>query len=243
MRAKQIELPVSLRMEVGKGAAKRLRKSGRIPAVIYGRGMESQPLSVDTATFAHAIAGGVWFSTVIKLHIEGAKKADAAPTSGGSAAATPEGRGSGAQSALVMITEVQRDLARGRILSVDFHRISLRETVRAHVPILPIGQSPGVRLGGILEQILHEVEVECLPTNLPDHLEVDVAQLGIGDVVRAKDLTPPPGVRLLAPDDETILLVAPPVRIEEAPAAAPAEAAVIAETQEPEVIRQRAPEE
>jgi large subunit ribosomal protein L25 len=223
MRAKQIELPVSPRMELGKGAAKRLRKSGRIPAVIYGRGMESQPLSVDVTTFARAITEGVWFSTVIKLQIEGAKKPDAAPT--------------------VMITEVQRDLARGRILSVDFHRISLRETVRAHVPILPVGQSSGVRLGGILEQILHEVEVECLPTNLPDHLEVGVAHLEIGHVIRVRDLTAPPGVRLLAPEDETVLLVAPPVRIEEAPAPAPAEGAVIAETEEPEVIRQREAEE
>jgi len=235
MRSKQTELTASVRTELGKGAAKRLRRAGRIPAVMYGRDIESQPLWVDAAQFARAIPERAWLSTLITLHIEGAKEADSVPTARRRAGEAPPYS--------VMITEVQRDLARGRILSIDFHRISLQETVRAHVPILPIGQSPGVRQGGILEQIIHEVEVECLPADLPDHLEVSIAQLAIGDVVRVRDLPPPPGVKLIAAADETVLLVAPPVRVEEVAPAAAAEAAVVTEAAEPEVIRQREAEE
>jgi large subunit ribosomal protein L25 len=218
LRSRQIELPVSVRTEVGKAAAGRLRRSGLIPAVIYGRGIQSQPLSVEAAAFARAIPENAWYSTVIRLRVQG-DSGESLPT--------------------VMITEVQRDLTRGRVLSIDFHRISLQEAVRAHVPVVPVGHSAGVRLGGILEQIVHEVEVECLPTSLPDHLEVEVSELMIGDVVRVRDLKLPPGVRLMTAADEAVLLVAPPARAEEAAPAPAAAEAVVAETEEPQVIGQR----
>jgi len=223
MRTKQIEMPATVRSEVGKGPARRLRAAGKIPAVVYGRTMQSLPVSVDGADFARLVPESAWLSTLIRLHLEGAKKADARPT--------------------VMIREVQRDLVRRVVLSIDFHRISLRETVRVHVPVVHVGESPGVKQGGILEQIMHEVEVECLPTMLPDHLVADISELNIGDTLRVKDVTPASGLRIVSPEEEVVLVIAPPVQVEEVAPTVPEIAAVVSETEEPEVIGQRETEE
>ncbi len=219
MRAHQVEIPVNLRSAVGKSAARRLRAAGQIPAVIYGRGIGSQPVSVDAATFSRAVPEGAWFSTLLQLRVEGEEDAAARPS--------------------VMIAEVQQDPVRQRLLSIDFHRISLREKVHTHVPVIHVKQSPGVRRGGILEHISHEVTVECLPAEIPDHLEADISGLEIGDAIRVKDLELPPGVRILSPSDDIVFLVAPPVRIEEVAAPAAEEGAVVPEKAEPEVIRER----
>lgn len=224
MPAQQIEIPVAVRSEVGKSAARRLRAAGKIPAVLYGRGIASVPLSVDAAALSRALEGTAWGATLLRLRIEGDDIEDPSPS--------------------VMIAEVQREPARGRLLSIDFRRISLAEKVHTSVPVVHINQSPGVKLGGILEHLAHELSVECLPTDIPDHLEADISGLGIGDVLRVSDLTPPPEVRLLAAPDDVVIVVAPPVQLEEV--AAPAEVeegAVVAETEEPEVIQERETEE
>lgn len=219
MRAQQVELPVIVRSEVGKGAARRLRAAGQIPAVVYGRGMESLPVTVDAALFARSVRETAWFSTLLKLRVEGAGVEDPDPS--------------------VMIVAVQREPVWQRPLSIDFHRISLQEKLHTHLPVIHINQSPGVRVGGILEQLAHEVLIECLPSDLPDHLEVDISGLEIGDSLRAKDLTPPPGVAILTPADEVIIVVAPPVRLEEVAPTPVEEGAVVAEVAEPELVRER----
>jgi large subunit ribosomal protein L25 len=217
MRSHQVELPVKLRSEVGKSAARRLRAAGRLPAVIYGRGLESVPISVGEAEFLRAVPETAWLSTLIQLKVE----------DGGSVEANPS----------VMIMEVQRDPVKRRVLSVDFHSISLQDKLHTHVPVIHVKQSPGVRLGGILEHMMHEVLIECLPTDIPDHLEVDISGLSIGDAIRVKDLVVPPGVQILSPADDMVVLVAPPVKMEAAPAAV--EGAVVEEKAEPELIRER----
>jgi len=261
MRARQVELTVEARTEVGKKGAKRVRASGSIPAVVYGRGVKPVPVAVDAAAFASALPESAWRSTLINLRLEGAApgasedpgravKKPARPGSKSSLrrGATSASLGAGlgeepsAPPATVMIADVQRDLLRrdaSGILAIDFHRVSLQEIVRAHVPVIAVGESPGVKRGGVLEHILHEIEVECLPTALPDHVEADVSGLDIGDTCRVKDLEAIPDVKILAHDDDVLLVVAPPTKAPEA-APAPTEAAtVVAETPEPEVIRKK----
>ncbi len=217
MRSHQVELPVKLRSEVGKSAAKRLRATGRLPAVIYSRDMESVSVSVDEATFLRTVPETAWYSTLLQLKVEDGEPGTANPS--------------------VMIMEVQRDPVRRRLLSVDFHGISLQDKLHTHVPVIHVKQSPGIRVGGILEHMMHEVLIECLPTDIPDHLEADISGLNIGDAIRVKDLIAPPGVAILSPADDMVVLVAPPVKAEEAPVAV--EGAVVAETAEPELIRER----
>ena len=216
MRVEQIELSVSMRSEVGKTAARRLRAAGKIPGVIYGRGEESVAIAVDGALLSTSLPASGWRSTVIQLRIEGADEQDTLST--------------------VMIKEIQRDLVARRVLSVDFHRISLREAVRAQIPVMAVGESPGVKIGGILEHITHEVTVECMPTDMPDHLEADISGTNIGTSVRVRDLTLPDGVRVITPEDDVLLVVAPPVRAEELePVVEVEEGAVVEEALEPEV--------
>lgn len=223
MRAEQVELAARVRSEVGKQAAKRLRAGGEIPAVVYGRGQDAQPIALEAAAFSAAIPEGAWYSTLVKLRIEGAKGAGA--------------------SANAMVKEVQCDIVRRRVLSVDFQRVSLRETVHTTVPVVHVGESRGVRQGGVLEHLIHEVAVECLPTQLPEHLEADITRMEIGDSLRVRDLAAPPGVKIVTDPEEVLIVIAPPVRLEEV---APAEAvpgAVVEEVEEPEVITERAREE
>ncbi len=217
MRVEQIELSVSMRSEVGKTAARRLRAAGKIPGVIYGRGEESVAIAVDGTLFSTSRPASGWHSTVIQLRIEGADEQDTLST--------------------VMIKEIQRDLVERRILSVDFHRISLLEAVRAQIPVMAVGESPGVKIGGILEHITHEVMVECMPTDMPDRLEADISGTNIGGSVRVRDLTLPDGVRVITPEEDVLLVVAPPVRAEELePVAEVEEGAVVEEALEPEVV-------
>lgn len=225
MRTNQVALPATVRSSVGTRAARRLRSSGQIPAVMYGRGADTVPLALDAAAFLQAMPEAQWYSTVITLRVEGAEQDDSEAT--------------------VMIKEVQQDLVRRRLLSIDFQRISLQEKVHAQVPVVAVGQSPGIKQGGILEHIVHEVSLESLPSDIPDHLEADVSNLVIGDTLRVSDLAVPSGVTVLAPEDDVILVIAPPLREEEvAPAPAEEEGAVVEEVEEPEVITEReAPEE
>ena len=217
MRTEQVEIPAVLRSEVGRIASRHLRAGGQIPAIVYGRGADPVPVAVDEAAFAHALPPSAWYHTLIDLKIEGA------------------GSGSKARPT-VMIAEVQRDLVRRRVVSIDFRRVSLREKVHTHVPVRHIGESPGVKVGGIIDQVMHHVMVECLPTEMPDHLEVDISGLEIGDSVRVRDVVAPSGVRLLAPEDEVVIVVAPPVRVEEAAPAPVEEGALVEEVEEPEVV-------
>lgn len=221
MRAEQVEIPARVRTAIGTRASRRLRAQGHIPAVVYGGGQEPVVVSVDEATFAKAIPASGWYSTLIDLKIEGADGGDERPT--------------------VMIKEVQHDLVHRQVVSIDFRRISLEETIQTHVPIRHVGESPGVKLGGILDQVTHEVMVECLPTDMPDHLEVDVSGLEIGDSVRVKDLMVPPGVEVAAAEEDVVIVIAPPLREEEVAPVTEEEGALVEEVAEPEVISELQP--
>ena len=216
MRSEQVEIPVVVRSEVGKIASRHLRLSGQIPAVLYGRGAEPIPLAVDRVVFAKALSPSAWYHTLVSLKVEGSEGGEDRPT--------------------VMIAEVQRDLIERRVISVDFRRISLSEKIHTHVPVRHVGESPGMKKGGILDQVTHELMVECLPTEMPDHLEVDITGLEIGGSVRVRDIVAVPGVRILAAEDDAVIVIAAPVRAEEVAPAPAGEGALVEDVPLPEVV-------
>ena len=216
MRAEQVEIPVAVRAEVGKRATRRLRAQRQVPAVVYGRGADPIAVAVDEATFSRSVPAAGRYSTLINLKIEGAQ-------------VEPD-------SATVMVKDFQHDLVNDRIVSIDFQRISLQETIQTRVPIRHFGESPGVKQGGIIDQVTHEIVVECLPTDMPDHLEADISGLEIADSLRVRDLIVPSAVNVMAQEDEVVIVIAPPVREEEVAPELPEEGALVEEMAEPEVI-------
>lgn len=204
----RVGLKAKVRDRVGKGAARTARRAGLVPGVLYGRGRDPRPLSVEARALHAALHTHAGQNVLIDLGLEG---------------------GSG-ETATVMVREVQRDIFRHDVTHVDFHAISLTETIETHVPIVLMGTCRGVAEGGILEYHLREVVVECLPTQIPEQIELDVTDLVIGRALHVSELVIPDGVTLVtAPEDVLVTVSAPRVHEEvAAPVAAeavPAEAA------------------
>lgn len=195
----RVTLEVERRRELGKSAVRKLRRADRVPGVLYGRGIEPLPVTADLraleGTLQKAAGGHVLLDVVVRE--DGQQRNE-----------------------LAMLQDVQRDVLTRRILHVDLHRVSLTEKVHTRLPVVLRGEAPGVRAGGVLEFLRHEVEVSGLPADLPDHLELDVSSLAVGHSLHVRDLQVPPGVTVLTPPDETLVTVlAPAVPAEEAPAA------------------------
>ncbi len=182
-------LQAAERTEAGKGYSKRLRGSGRIPAVVYGPEIQPANCSIDQRDF-HSIVSEHGRNAIITLQIAGSQN--------------------GSHSTI--IKEVQHNPLSGQVLHVDFHRISLTERIVVEVPVISEGTPLGVRNdGGILEQLLHEIEVECLPTEIPDAVSFDVSDLVIGDSVHISDLSPPPGnAEFVTDGDRSVFVLVPP---------------------------------
>ena len=198
----------------GKGVARSLRASGRVPAVIYGHGREPQSLSIDTRELEKLLSHISAENTVIDLSVDG-------------------------KSSRTLIREIQRHPFKRQILHVDFQELVAGEKVTVRLPIVLVGVPVGVRMdGGILDQTLRELEVEVDPANIPNHVDVDVSELHIGSSVHVSDITLPEGVEIVGDPDASVCVVsAPRAAIEEA-------AAETAETSaEPEVIRQKKDED
>lgn len=206
----EVELTAKLRKERGKSAAKRLRKQDLIPGVLYGHGEETFPLWVEGKAFRmieHSTSGE---NVIINLTVDGEPKK-------------------------TIIKEVQIDPLTRNVLHIDFQHIHAKEEVVVEVPIIAQGVPQGVKEGGILDHILRKVEVKCLPLEIPEHFEVDVSELSIGDSLRLSDLDMgdvkvlvdlgTPVVSVLAPKAKEEVLVAE----EEVP---PEEAEVEAEAEE-----------
>jgi large subunit ribosomal protein L25 len=192
-------LVVETREGTGKGVARKLRAAGRIPAVLYGQGRDSLPLSIDPRALDKVLrAGGA--NTLLDLTVQGR-----------SDLGTP----------VALVKELQRDPLRGAILHADLYQVDLSKTVEVEVPIHLLGKPKGLDFGGLLEHTLREVALECLPRAIPAAIEVDVSNLEIGDVVHVRDLVLPEGVTLVSDPDLGVAHVALP-QAEEAPAEAAA---------------------
>jgi len=200
-------LTVMPRELTGKGNARKLRSSGRVPAVIYGHGEETRLLSVDAHELELLFSRIRVENTIIDVKIDGDKQVKA------------------------LVREVQKHVVRDDILHVDFYQIHAGERITLAVPVRLLGAAPGVKAGGILQQATSEIEVRCLPDQIPETIDVDISALDIGDSIHLRDIAALPGVEFLVDADRTICSVVPPAvtAVEEA-------APVAAEVAEPEVI-------
>ena len=180
----ELKLVAERREGSGKGVARKLRAAGRVPAVVYGQGMESAALSVDAKELRHVLhAGGA--NVLLDLIVDG-------------------------KDLLALARDVQRDHIRNRFMHVDFLVVSRTEKITLGIPVLVVGESVGVKAGGVLEHHLWEIQAECLPGDVPDSIEVDVTELAVGDSIKVADLAAPKGVTILSSEDELVLAVVPP---------------------------------
>jgi large subunit ribosomal protein L25 len=222
---KDITVTASPRDGVGKGPTRRLRAKGMIPAAVYGEGGEASAVAINAKEIAGILRSGTGQNTIFKLALS---QSDGEPAN-------------------VIIKDYQVDPIRGRLLHADLLRLSMTTLTRVDVSVETIGEPVGVKSdGGILEVQLREIEVECLPGDIPQSLQVDVSNLHIGDHVTAADLVyDREKVKLLVDEHQIVAGVLAPRMIEEvAPAAAAAPEGEEAATAEPEVIKKGAkPEE
>ena len=203
-----VSLEAARRADVGKGVARKLRAGGRVPAVYYGRGEDSIPLTISLKELESVIHSAEGSNVIVDLKVSGDKPKDRK----------------------ALIREIQRDPVAGLILHLDLQHISLTERITVQVPIVLLGTPIGVKdAGGILEHLLREVEVECLPTEIPSKLEVDVSGLAIGDSLHVRDIKTE-RAEIKTEMDRAIAAVVPPTILEEVK---PAEEVVEAE---PELI-------
>jgi large subunit ribosomal protein L25 len=204
-----VSLRGQIRTACGKGAARKLRARRLIPGIVYGGQSGPIPVSIDPRELAKALATGAGENVLIALSLAG----------------------DGERETTVILKELQRDPVRGEPLHVDFLEISMKRKLRVQVPLHFVGEPTGVKnKGGVLEQHLREVTVECLPGTIPDHIRVEVSHLDLGDSVHLRDLVPPAGVRVLGDGARPVASVlAGAAAVEEA---VPAEA----KPAEPEVV-------
>ena len=213
------ELTVTQRDGKGKQAAKRLRREGQIPAILYG-GATPQPIAVDPKAVLKMIHGHEGTTQLLSLKFDGG-------------ATSPR---------MAIIRDMQFDPVSENLLHVDLQEVAADRAITVRVAVHPVGEAVGVRdTKGILSLVLHELEISCLPTNIPQRIDADVSELAIGDVLTVRDLVAPEGVRILNDPGQAIATVSPPMAEE---VAAPAVvAAVPTAAAEPEVLTERKPKE
>jgi large subunit ribosomal protein L25 len=204
-------LAAELRTETGKGAARKLRAAGRVPAVIYGHSREAQGLSVNARELSRLLDRIAAGSTVIELGIAGG-------------------------TARTLIREIQRHPIRRDVVHVDFQELVAGEKMTVNIPLVFVGTATGVReQGGLLEEVMRQVQISVDPSSMPNHIDVDVSNLTIGHPMHVRDIVAPAGVTILDDPDATVVAVAAPkVEVAAPDTSAPAE---------PEVLRAKKAEE
>ena len=196
---------------MGRSAVRKLKAQGAIPAIIYGAKDKSEPLQVSRRDINALLSQAAGENILVELEIAGKNR-------------------------LALVQEVQHSPVGGDVLHIDFHAVSMDEKIEAEVPLEPMGIANGVKnFGGLLEQSVRALAIECLPKDLPDKLTVDVSALNIGDSIHVRDITLPEGVRTRIQPDLTVFSVLAPT-VEEEPVA---EVAAEGAAAEPEVIREK----
>lgn len=175
-------LTIEARDSLGKNACRRLRENAKIPAVVYGKGMESVAVTVDRKELESAIAGEGGINHLITLK-------GAGPLDGN----------------VVIVADLTRHCLKDRMLHVDLHKINLQETVKVKVPVSITTVAKGIKDGGIQDLVMHEIEIECLPGQIPENVEVDVSELEMGESLHVSDLNLPSGLKVLDDPSATIV--------------------------------------
>jgi large subunit ribosomal protein L25 len=186
----ELKLQATKRDETGKGAARRLRAAGRVPAVLYGRGMDPVSLEVDRREFVTALKTDAGLNVLLDIEFDGSNT-------------------------LALTRELQRDPVRGTLLHADFVKVDRTQAIEVEVPVHVVGEAPGSKEGGALENPLFSVHVRTLPGNVPEAVEADVSALNIGDTLRVADLRAPSEVEILNDPEVVVVSIAAPISEEE----------------------------
>jgi large subunit ribosomal protein L25 len=180
-----LELQATIRTTKGNNPARALRREGSVPAVMYGPGAPTVMLSLNRLQLDNLLKKIPASRTVLDLSIEGDAKSPRK----------------------AMIKEIQSHPVTKEILHADFYEVSSERKISVQVPVVAFGKSKGVEMGGMLQIIRRKLEVSCFPTQIPEAIRIDVTELGIGDVVHVKDITPPTGVEIPAEVNFTVITV------------------------------------
>lgn len=199
-----LELNAETRKRSGSASVRRMRKEGLVPAVIYGRKTENANIKVNAKTVGSILKDSASDNILVNLQIDGAK------------------------TQLALIQQVQHDHLKGGILHIDFHAVDMNESIHAQVPLEIVGDAEGVKAGGQLDIMLHNITVHCLPKDLPEKINVDVTHVAMGQGVHVSDLKLPAGVSVHLDGDVLILSITEPRATDAAEGAAAAPAAAAA---------------
>ena len=193
--AVKIELKTSYREETGKNAMRRLRKTGQIPGIVFGRSGETTPVQFPTRDLEKILYSESGFNTIFKLSVGGSKKEEFP---------------------MVIVKEYQVDPVTHNFLHVSFYRVHLDRVIEVNVPVHTIGTSIGVKNeGGNLDMVMREIHVNTLPANIPESIEIDITDLNINDSIRIKDITFPEGVEVDLDPEAVVLAINPPRIVKE----------------------------
>ena len=192
----QFEVVAEPRSALGKGASRRLRRAGRVPGVLYGAGREPVSLSMEASRIGKQMENEAFFSHILAVKVDG-------------------------EEAQAVVKDLQRDPATSQILHVDLQRVSSTEELHMRVPLHFINEadSPGKRHGGVISHLMVDVEIGCLPRDLPEFIEVDMSGLDVGDSLHLSDLAMPDRVRLMPlvhdpENDQPVVTVQHPQKLE-----------------------------
>src|ERR687886_806222 len=193
MTGERVKLSVRERESRGSAESRRLRRNGEVPGVLYGRGKPPHAICVEERELRRVLTGDSGLHAILDVTLEGQKTAHPS-----------------------ILKEYQVDPIRGRLIHVDFQEVRLDQPIQAQVVVELVGDPDGVKEGGVLSQVQREINVEALPMEIPDHLELDVSGMAIGDTLRLGDLAAREGITYLDDPEETVLAtVTMPTRVEE----------------------------
>jgi large subunit ribosomal protein L25 len=186
----EVTLKAIRRDDTGKGSARRARAAGRVPAIVYGLGMDPVAIEVDRREFVTALHTDAGMNVLLNIEVDG-------------------------RSTTALTRELQQDPVRGTLLHADFVKIDLKQEVEVEVPVHLVGESPGAKEGGVLEHPLFTIHVRCLPTNVPESIDADISGLEIGDALRVSELAAGVDFQILNDPDTVVASVAAPITEEQ----------------------------
>jgi large subunit ribosomal protein L25 len=187
----KVELAAVKRGETGKGAARRIRSAGRVPAVVYGKDLDAMPLTVDGHEALRLFQSISTENTIVSLAVEGEEEMD------------------------ILVREIQSHPFRTELIHMDFYQIQKGVAIEVDIPVLLMGTSEGVRTGGgIMDQVVHEIRVKCIPSLIPTSFEIEVTALEVGDSLHVSDIMIDEDVELITDLERTICTVALPKVVE-----------------------------
>ena len=186
----EVTLKAIKRDDTGKGSARRARAAGRVPGIVYGQGIEPVAIEVDRRQFVTALQTDAGMNVLLNIEVDGT-------------------------TTTALTRELQRDPVRGTLLHADFVKIDLTQEVEVEVPVHLVGDSPGVKEGGVLENPLFTVHVRCLPTDVPESIDADISGLNIGDALRVSQLAEGRDFHILNDPDSVVASVAAPITEEQ----------------------------